>query len=286
MFPRSNRRVNYTSTLLTTPSSFIEADFSVSNGQTRLGRLSCAAPLKIAKTFTRPDAGLSVIVMDASPGLLAGDHYRTEWRLGVGARVEVGAQGFTRVFSSGARPCTLEARFEVAPGACLEWNPEPLVLFRDASLGARTEAHLAPGATLVASEIWCAGRVERGEKFDFARFQNSWRVYRNGAPVFASSLDIKPARLDPRALGAVGDWTHAGNFWAFDDHANEALKNALWDILENPSPLPHPVYAGASLLARGGVMVSLLGRRAHDLQEVIAQLRAATRRHLADCDFP
>lgn len=264
-----------------TSTSFIKADFCAANGRTRLARLSSRAPLKVAKTFALPDGGVSVIVMDASPGLLAGDSYRTRWRLFEGARVQIGAQGFTRAHPCRERPCALETRLEVATGAFLDWNPEPLVLYRDAWLCARNEAHLQRGATLLASEIWCAGRIERGESFDFARFQNSWRVYREGVPLFASSLDLQPARFDPRALSACGDWTHAGNFWAFHEHASEAFKDALWDILENPSPLLHPVYAGASLLAHGGVMVSLLGRRAHDLQQTIAQLRAATQRHLA-----
>lgn len=265
---------------MTTPTSFIEADFCVTNGHTRLARLSSCAPLKIAKTFARADASASVIVMDASPGMLAGDHYAMKWRLNAGARVEITTQGFTRVHPCRERPCTLDTRLEVACGAQLEWHPEPMVLYRDADLRARTEVHLEAGAALLASEIWCAGRIERGEKFDFARFQNSWRVHRNGAPIFASSLDLRPDHFDPQAPGAFGDWTHAGNFWVFDDRASEALKDALWDILDSPSP-PCPVYAGATRLPCGGVMASLLGRRAHDLQAVIAQLRAATRQHLA-----
>lgn len=267
---------------MTTLTSFIEADFSLADGQTRLARLSSCAPLKIARTFALADAGASVIVMDASPGMLAGDHYAMKWRLGAGARVEIGTQGFTRVHPCRERFCTLDARLEVATGAQLEWHPEPLVLYRDADLRARTEVHLEAGATLLASEIWCAGRIERGEKFDFARFQNSWRVHRDGAPIFASSLDLRPDHFDPQAPGAFGEWTHAGNFWVWHDGAGEELQNALWDILDC-SPLPCPVYAGASVLPSGGVMVSLLGRRAYDLQKIIAQLRAQTRQHLARC---
>jgi len=265
---------------LTTASGSIEADFSLCNGQTHLSRLFCTAPLKIAKTFPLAGAGLSVIVMDASPGLLAGDHYRMAWRLESGARVEIETQGFTRVHPSRERPCTLETHLEVATGAHLEWHPQPTVLYRDADLRAETVAHLEEGATLLASEIWCAGRVERGEAFAFASFCNRWRVYRNGAPIFASSLDLQPELPDPRAASAFGDWTHAGNFWVWHENANAKLLDALWEVLKDDTSLSRSVYAGASGLAGGGVMVSLLGRRAHDLQEMIALLRVTARRHL------
>lgn len=264
----------------TTPTSRIEAQFSLANGQTRLERAFCSAPLKIARTFPLADKSVGVCVMDSSPGLLAGDWYQTNWRLEEGAHARITTQGFTRVHPSRERPCTLETRLEVASGATLEWFPEPLMLFTDAALRAESVAYLDDSATLLASEIWCAGRVERGEAFRFARFCNRWRVFRDGAPIFASSLDLEPEGFDPRSSTAFGEWTHAGNFWAFHPQADEALLGVLWEILESETPLGRSVYGGASSLPVGGVMVSLLGRRAHDLQAIIALMRAAAREFL------
>ena len=253
------------------PSAHISAVFTGENGRTRAAHLSQKAPLKIARTFARADGGLDLCLMDASPGMLAGDRYLLDFALQAGARVAVTTQGFTRVHPSSAHRCELQTRLSVAGGAVLHWLPEPLMLYANADLRAHTTVALQSGATLMASEIWCAGRTARGEAFDFARFVNRWKVNQNGAPLWASSLDLAPKIFEPRNLGAWASSTHSGNFWVWSDAAPDELLEAWWEIIENQTA----VYAGASAIA-GGAMVSMLGRRAHDLSELGAQLRAAT----------
>lgn len=258
------------------PTGRIEADFCVQNSQTRLRHLKCAAPLKIAKTWARADGGLQICAMDCSPGLLAGDFYQTVWRLDAGAKVEIGTQGFTRVHPSREVSCQISTRMEIENGALLEWFPEPLVLFENAALEAQTEVFLAPNATFLVGEVWCAGRIERGEKWAFHRFQNRWRVHRDEKLVWASALDLRPAEFNPEAVGAWHHWTHSATFFAFSSRADDALKDRLWEILDKN----RAICGGATSLSSGGVMVSLLGMRAHDLQEVLRALHDATRAFL------
>ena len=245
----------------------INARFAHQNKRTRATHLAHTAPLKIARTWPRADGGLDVCLMDASPGLLAGDHYSLDFTLETGARVAVTTQGFTRVHPALESGCVLQTRLQVGEGAVLEWLPEPLMLYAGASLKAQTNVELAPGATLIASEIWCAGRVGRGECFDFHRFENRWNVQRNSAPIFASALDLRPSQFEPRQLGAWHSWTHGGNFWVWGE---ADWLEPFWQIIENQSA----VYAGASPI-EGGVAVSMLGHRAHDLSELTRLLRAA-----------
>ena len=252
------------------PSAQIQATFAAQNGQTHALHLAQNAPLKIAKTWPRADGGLDLCLLDASPGLLAGDRYRLDFTLEKGARLAVTTQGFTRVHPSAQKPCALETRLQVAENAVLQWHLEPMLLYAGASLRAQTHVDLAPGATLTASEIWGAGRVGRGERWQFERFSNRWNVHRNGAPLFASALDLAPAKFEPRSLGAWNTWTHSGNFWVWSEAANAAMEAAFWEIIERQSA----VYAGASGI-EGGVMVSMLGHRAHDLSEMVRELRAS-----------
>lgn len=249
----------------------INADFSVEFGKTRLERLACVAPLKITKTFALEDGGVQICAMDASPGLLAGDHYEMNWRLAKKARVCVTTQSFTRVHPSREEPCSLKTHLEIGENAVLEWFPEPMMLYQDAALSAETEVVLASGATLLAGEVWCAGRIGRGESFQFARLENRWRVQWNGEAIYASALDLQPDNFAPKTIGALSDWTHSGNFWAFGDWVEPSLVERFWEILDAQTT----VYGGATPLNQKGVMVSLLGHRAHDLQELIQQFRGA-----------
>lgn len=255
----------------------IEAAFANCNGQTRMDRLNQSAPLKIARTFAKPNGALSICLMDASPGMLAGDCYQFDFDVAAGGRVEITTQGFTRVHPSRANHCILDTRLRVNEGAQLEWFPEPLMLYRDADLCAQTTVHLAPTATFLASDIWCAGRVGRGEIWQFARHRNRWNIERAGVSLYTNSVDIEPATFDVRQSAAWQNWTHSGNFWAFYPAPNADfdvhLCETFWQIIER---LPETIYAGASVLANGGVIVSMLGNRAHDLQELARELRART----------
>ncbi len=256
----------------------ITAVFEARDGRTRAARLVQSAPLKIARTFALEHGALGVCLMDASPGMLAGDCYQFDFNLGADARVEVTTQGFTRVHPSRDNPCALQTRLNIGEHARLEWFPEPLMLYADADLNAQTTVDLAPTATFLASDIWCAGRIGRGEKWDFARYRSRWNIARAGAPVFASSLDLAPQNFEPRQLGAWDNCTHSGNFWAFGPTLNENLIETIWETIESQTL----VYAGASALESGGLMVSMLGTRAHDLQELAGKVRDLVRRERGD----
>ncbi len=143
------------------------------------------------------------------------------------------------------------------------------MLYADADLSAQTTVELAPTATFMASDIWCAGRGGHGENWEFARYRSRWNIERAGASIFASSLDLAPRSFVPRQLGAWQNCTHSGNFWAFGPTLNENLIEEMWEIIESQSL----VYAGASSLEKGGLMVSMLGQRAHDLQGLTKKLR-------------
>lgn len=248
------------------------------DGRTRATRIEQSAPLKIARTFSLDGGALGVCIMDASPGMLAGDCYQLDFDLADGARVEIGTQGFTRVHPSRVNPCALQAHLRVGDGAQLEWFPEPLMLYADADLRAQTTVELAPRATFLAGDIWCAGRIGRGENWKFTRYRSRWNITRDGAPVFASSLDLAPRNFAPQQVGAWQDYTHSGNFWAFGPTPSEDLIEALWSIIEGQNT----VYAGVSALENGGFLVSMLGRRAHDLQELTEKLRGEVKRGQGD----
>ena len=256
----------------------IQAAFCARDGRTRATKIEQSAPLKIARTFNLNDGALGVCLMDASPGMLAGDCYGFDFAVAAGARVAVTTQGFTRVHPARENPCALQTRLEVGEGATLEWFPEPLMLYTSADLRAQTTVNLAPTATFMASDIWCAGRIGRGESWEFSRYRSRWNIARAGAPVFASALDLAPRSFNPQQVGAWQNYTHSGNFWALEPTLNENLIEQIWETIENQTA----VYAGVSALESGGLMVSMLGARAHDLQELTRQLRAQVQCRASD----
>ena len=255
----------------------LEARFAGARGQTEMSHYLASAPLKIAKTFVG-ESGISVCVMDCSPGMLAGDCYDFRWHLEKNARVSLTTQGFTRVHPSRENSCALKQNLVLESGAIGEWFPEPLMLYQDAHLRSETAIEIAPDATLLWSEITCAGRVARGEAFGFHALQNRMRVRRDRKLIFVNQTGLRPATDNFNHVGAWNGFTHAGNFHVFSPHANQELCELLRAVLASSTN----VWGGASSLDEGGVVVSLLAHRAWDLQETSAQLRAATREFLPE----
>ena len=73
-----------------------------------------------------PTDQLGVYMMDCSPGLMSGDHYEINVRLGEGARVFLTNQSFTKVHPSEAgQGSTQRQTLHLEADALLEYIPEP-----------------------------------------------------------------------------------------------------------------------------------------------------------------
>ncbi|OUM96239.1 MAG: hypothetical protein A9Z00_06670 [Thermobacillus sp. ZCTH02-B1] len=259
----------------------LEAAFAVRGGRTVLSSKLHTAPLKIAKAFDRPHE-LAVIVMDASPGMLAGDRYEMEWTAEKGARVYLTNQGHTRVHPSPpGRGALLMQRYTLREEACIQAMMEPLMLYRDAELDARTEVELGPGAVWLSSEILCPGRAGRGERFAFRRYDSELVVRRGGEPIFRSRQHIEPAKHRIAAPGAWEDRTHIGMLYCFSDRLDTLHLEAAREAAEQAAAtVPGGCLAGASRTWRHGIVVMAAGDAAWRLQRVLEAAWRALRRTL------
>jgi urease accessory protein len=138
-------------------------------------------------------------MMNSSPGLLAGDRFQIGVRLSDRASLYLTDQSATKVHQM---PVDQFARihydFEVGSGASLEFVPEPMILYRDASLEQTMRVTLASTGSLFLSEIMVPGRLARGECFDFRRYFNRLSIYTStGTLVFSDAMQLtgKTARI-------------------------------------------------------------------------------------------
>ena len=259
----------------------LEAAFAVRGGRTVLASKMHTAPLKIAKAFDCPRE-LAVIVMDASPGMLAGDRYELEWTAERDARVCLTNQGNTRIHPSPpGKGAALTQRFTLHEGACVQSMMEPLMLYRDAELTSRTEVDLAPGAVWISLDILCPGRAGRGEKFAYRRHDAELVVRYAGEPVFRSRQIVEPAKQRIAAPGAWEDCTHIGMLYCFSDRLDGSHLDAAREAAESAaSAVPGGGITGASRTWRHGIVVMAAGDAAWRLQRALGAAWRALRRTL------
>ncbi|MDG0808931.1 urease accessory protein UreD [Cohnella rhizosphaerae] len=145
--------------------SVLEAAAELRGGATVLARRYCTSPIKIAKTF--PEGGaLGVMLMDASPGMLAGDRYGLSWEAEAGTHLVLTNQGFTKVHPCGlGQAASMESCYRIGAGAVVETMMKPVMLYRDAVFDNRTVVELAPGAVWMQGEVLCPGEDAAGRGF-------------------------------------------------------------------------------------------------------------------------
>lgn len=247
----------------------LTARFAPRSGRTRLIEHQQSAPLKIARTFEAAEGGLDLCVMDASPGLLAGDEYEFDWHLEASSRVRITAQGATRVHPARGVGSQQTLRVHVAEGAHLELWPEAVIPFAGAHFTSKTEAFLEEGARLVLFESLSAGRIARGEKFAFEAVDTAVLVRDALGPLLCTRSRFIPAAFAPENTYSWGDATQWSNLYAFGIFGAAEME-CTRQILAK-----YRIHGSASLLARGGIAISMLGQRAHDLRCVALEIGQA-----------
>lgn len=260
----------------------IHAEFAVRSGLTQLVRKYHVSPLKIAKTFRYenetllPDRDahraeqLGVYMMDCSPGLMSGDHYEINVRLQEGARVYLTNQSFTKVHPSLPEAgSTQRQTIHLEPDAMLEYMPEPLMLYKDARLVTETDVHLAPGSTLIFSDVLCPGRTQRGEIFQYARYRNQIKVWYGQELIYYQNQKIEPMSMQLNAPGCWERETHLGNLYVFSDRIGQRHLEGILEQMEKIEGVH--VRVGASLTYKHGLIVSMMGQHAWELQHTIAK---------------
>lgn len=235
------------------------------------------SPIKIAKTFQQ-GSELCVMLMDASPGMLAGDRYELDWEAQAGAHLSLTNQGFTKVHPSmPGQGASSAARYRVGPDACIETMMKPTMLYRGASYESGATVDLARGAIWMQADIFCPGRTLRGEAFQYEAWDNRISVCYEGELIHHQRQLIRPGE---HRIGQPGAWrafSHVGTFAVFSDRVTTALLEAVRTKLETSGIPQEQLYAGAAMTWRHGLTVLAAADSAWLLQRAFSDLRIAVR---------
>ena len=257
---------------MSAPEAHARARFVAGGGITRLVASSHAAPLKIAKVHQGTDGAAQLCVMDSSPGIMAGDSYNLEFQLDADSRAEITTQGFARVHPSAERPAGLRQQLAVASGAHLSYVPQPMLLYSDAAIAVELNADIESGGSLFWSDIVCAGRVAHDEIWRFQSYAGRTLIRYGGEIAYCNRLRCEPARSDPGRLGAWESFTHWGTVGWFSDRITPSDVSAMHERLAELKSL----RCGVSLAHRHGLIVSILGNHAWELQRAVELIKVHT----------
>lgn len=161
------------------------ADNQLSKGATRLIRSHSVAPLKVQRPFfpEGPDVCHSVIVHTAG-GMVGGDRLNLSINLQPSAHAVVTTAAASKVYKSHAPMAQQSIHMKVGSGACLEWLPQPLIVFNGAHYQQNLRVDLDPDAMWMGWDITRLGRTLRNETFDRGLWRSRVEVWQDGVPLW------------------------------------------------------------------------------------------------------
>jgi urease accessory protein len=137
--------------------------------RTVLARAGWVVPLQVLAPAALDDPACVISVLNPTGGLVGGDRLTVEVTVGAGAHACVTTPSASRVYRTLGPPAEQQVRLRVGPGAALEWVPEHTIPYPGSALVQSIAAEVAEGGRLIAVDAFAAGRVVRGEAWQFAR---------------------------------------------------------------------------------------------------------------------
>jgi urease accessory protein len=242
---------------------YLRLEFVRRGHRTILGKSRFALPLQILTPVELDDGTAYLMLLNPTGGVLGGDHLVTEIAQGKETHVCLTTPSATRIYRTAKRPAVLETVIQLGEGATLEYLPDHVIPHTGSALHQSLGVEMARGSRAILLESFAAGRVARGERWNFSEIDSRTEVTMCGKPAFLNRTKINPAAQRPEHLGLMEEFSYMAclSFLAdeFDDWPRIAA--ALNAELESVSK----VKGGVSLLSRGGCVVRYLANSASDL---------------------
>ncbi|TDL28586.1 UreD-domain-containing protein [Rickenella mellea] len=152
--------------------------------QAVFSELSYCYPLKLLSPRIAERAVAIAYVLSYGGGLVGGDRINLRTDVGSGARLLLLTQGSTKIFkqrvglrASSVHPASADGErtiqvidAAISADALLLLLPDPVTCFSDAFYNQKQTFRLEIGASIVLLDWITAGRVSRGEEWDFSRY--------------------------------------------------------------------------------------------------------------------
>ncbi len=172
----------------------LELVFKRQGSRTILERAHVESPLKVTRPYWPDESGQAhLILMSPAPGIFGGDEWDLQVSVKSGASAHITPQGALRVHPDvQAQTARQRVHLRVESGGTLFWEMEPVIPFRGSSLQQTIHLELQDGARLFFWDGFCAGRVQSGERWEFARLEQDLRLERDGQLLLLDRFLLEP----------------------------------------------------------------------------------------------
>jgi urease accessory protein len=233
----------------------------------------CTPPFKVADITEDLSAEtLQLMLMNVSPGILDGDDYRIEIKIGENSSLHLHTQSYQRLFTM-KENAFQQMNVLLEKNASFFFIPHPTVPHKDSDFTAENNIFLSEGCELLWAEILTCGRKGCGEVFSFKKYHNLTKIYYDGKLQVKENILLQPAAAQLQLLGQWEGYTHQGSLiYRNERNVMQSLIQSLIVSLHELLKDTPGVSFGVSSLPVNGLLIRLLGNSAEQLFDLFKQV--------------
>ena len=238
-------------------------------GKTIMEDVSFTAPFKIMHPFYEKKDFMTVMLLTASAGIMAGDRQEIDICVREHSNMEFVSQAYEKIHRMEKDCAKRQVHLTVGDHACLHYMPLPAIPFAGSDYQCAVDVKLENETSqFVFSEILSCGRIAHGEEFQYHRFQNKICIYQKGQIVYRDNACYKPERMDMRNFGMYEGFTHLANMVICNKQKSDDWVLQVRELLD----ISKDMEGGVTRTSVGHIVVRLLGRNAHKLTEITERI--------------
>lgn len=247
--------------------------FERRQARTVVTRCGYTLPLQVLAPMALDDPAAIVSVLNPTGGLVGGDTLTIDIEVAAGAHACLTTPSATKVYRAASSPARQDVSLRLAPGARLEWVPDHTIPFAGAAFRQTLAAEVGEGAALVVVDAYAAGRVARGEAWQFAELDSTLSVGDGRGRLLHDRFVLRHGA--PRGLGITEGQPYFATVAVVADDGVAGLADRL--VAMDPIA---GAEIGVGLLARRGAVVRCLAAHAPALGQALDAVWGAARREV------
>jgi urease accessory protein len=218
------------------------------------------------------------MTLNIGGGMVGGDRLKTAVELSPGTHAVLVTASAAKVYRTNGPPAVLETQIRLGDGATLEYFPDHLIPHAGSATEQTLRMEMADDSRAIIYDALAAGRVGRGERWQFRELTSEVIINRGGRVVYLSRASIQPMSQPLGQLGWMEDSNYLGTMVVIGEHDHH------WDRLEcllhSTQQSVEGLIGSASMLARGGCVARFICSSADTLNRTNGRLWAIARRDL------
>ena len=239
------------------------------DGKTIIEDVSFTAPFKVMRPFYEKKDIMTVMLLTASAGIMAGDRQEFDLHVREGAKMEFVSQAYEKIHKMNEGHAQRDTKLVVESGAALYYTPLPTIPFAQSDYRSRVDVDLADETSkFVFTEVLTCGRTAHGEKFLYRKFQNLVTIRQKGKIVYRDNTCYEPSATDMEGFGMYEGFTHLANLVICNEPRSDAWISAVRERIDAADRME----GGVTRTAQGHIVIRILGMSGQMLTDQMGEI--------------